>query len=193
MFDDEGDSFDLRPCIIGLTGKMKSGKTTLANFLVEAMGFKRLSFGEAVKKEVARGFGITYESYLLLEEKEKAKLRPVLQAWGEARRNLSGSNYWVKILLEELALHKNVVIDDIRYANELVAVMKAGGRIGQFNITKECQLERGANEECLEHESETALDSYVFNPAFVVDSDTITMDSVKEFICWWMVDQGYLM
>lgn len=193
MFDDdEYEMPELRPCIIGLTGKMKSGKTTLADFLVDALGFKRLSFGEAVKRQVARGFGIEYETLLKWEKDEKEKLRPLYQAWGEGRRQLSGSNYWVKIVLEELSLHKNVVIDDIRYPNELIAVIKAGGHIGKLDVSKKTQLARGAKEKWLKHESETALDNYLYNPSFVIDADEIDDDSVKHFVCWWLHEEGYL-
>jgi len=194
MFVFDEDDFELpelRPIIIGLAGKMKSGKSTLANFLVDVLGFKRLSFGEAVKRQVARGFGMEYNTLLALEKEEKEKLRPLYQAWGHGRRKLSGENYWVVEVLKQIPFHKHVVIDDIRYPNELRAIQEAGGRIGLLEITAKEQIQRGADRDWLMHESEIALDSYEYDPAFIVDSDGVDADTVKQFILWWLGEEGY--
>ena len=44
--------------IIGLTGKIGSGKTFLANALVDRYGFVRLAFGDSLKKIVYECFGL---------------------------------------------------------------------------------------------------------------------------------------
>lgn len=192
VFEDDDEVPELRPCIIGLVGKTKAGKTSIADFLVNVLGFKRLSFGESVKKEVARGFGMEPSSLIALEKREGKQINDLYHSWRIGRQKLSGKNYWVKQLLEQLPYHPNVVIDDIHYPDELIAVAKAGGRIGKLELAPKTQIERGADETIMKHESQIALDTYIYNPAFIIETDAVDFDTVRDFVCYWMAEEGYL-
>ncbi len=50
--------------IIGLAGPRRSGKDTVANYLVEKYGFARFSFTDALYKEVQEAFGLEDQSIL---------------------------------------------------------------------------------------------------------------------------------
>ena len=183
---------ELRPCIIGLVGKTKSGKTAIADFLVDALGFKRLSFGDAVRQQIARGFGMEASQLVALEKLEGVEIKNLYHAWHNGRKELSGKNYWVKKVLEQLPYYENIVIDDIRYPDEMIAVVRAGGRIGKLECAPKTQIERGADETILKHETEIALDTYIYNPSFIIETDAVDFDTVREFVCYWMAEEGYL-
>jgi len=186
------DKVTMKPCILGIAGKMRSGKTTLANHLVNRFGFKRISFGTEVKREVARGMGMSLVALEALEETNKEDMRIVYQAWGEMRRELSGDSYWIAKVIEQFGHHERIIIDDVRYPNELSAIRKAGGHVGVLEITPEEQMDRGADERFLFHDSEVALDEYFWVPAFLIESDFTDRESVHDFVEWWLYMSGYI-
>lgn len=47
--------------IIGLTGLPRTGKDTIADYLVKEYGFTKFAFADALYKEVAEAFGVTIE------------------------------------------------------------------------------------------------------------------------------------
>jgi hypothetical protein len=179
-------------CILGIAGKMRSGKTTLANHLVKRFGFKRLSFGTEVKREIARGMGMSLDALIAMEQTNKEDMRVVYQAWSEMRRKLSGKNYWVAKVIAQLEHYDKVVIDDVRYPNELSAIRKAGGHVGVLEITPDEQMARGADERFIFHESEIALDEYFWVPAFLIESDFTDRETVHDFVEWWLYIGGFL-
>lgn len=111
---------------IGLAGPSKSGKTTLAAEL-KRYGFTRVAFADALRYEVFEAFchnqprEVQEEVTKLLYDRtnpDKERIRPLLQAWGQLRRDLAGENYWVLRLDESIQHLPLVVIDDVRYPNE---------------------------------------------------------------------------
>lgn len=190
--EEERRDAESKPCIIGIAGKMRSGKTTLANHLVKRFGFKRLSFGKEVKREVARGMGMSLAALEAMEKTNKEDMRIVYQAWGEMRRKISGQGYWVTKVVEQFNSYDKIVIDDVRYPNELSAIRKAGGHVGVLEITPDEQLNRGADERFIFHESEIALDEYFWVPAFLIESDFTDRETVHDFVEWWLYMAGYL-
>jgi len=189
--------------IIGLSGKMKAGKSTLAQRLVEEYGFVKLSFGDFVRQEVAKGMGMTLSQYKIYEIDNKQELRPIMQAWGHGRRQMDGDNYWVEKVFEtiegmerdtndEVKYTVRIVIDDVRYPNELNAIKKRGGQVGWLEVSESNQLERGADEGRIGHDSETALDEYKWVPSWIVDTDMSSSEEVFTFIEWWMFVNGYI-
>jgi dephospho-CoA kinase len=175
--------------IIALSGKMRSGKTTLgALFEKHLRGCNRVSFGDEVRREVARGMGYDSNDWKFpFTTHDKSALRPVLQAWGHNMRNVRGENYWIdklmtRILGETIYNDDQIwVIDDVRYINELEAItgLEYDG-IGHYNyhiFRLECdedtQVRRGCDPEHLTHKSEIEFDDYTWNHPYtdVIDSN----------------------
>ena len=160
--------------IIGISGKMGTGKTTLANHLVELCGGRRVSFADALREEVADIFCLPLEAMTLRDCKEHMlvpvgfnpmSLRQLLQWWGALRR-VSDDCYWVDITMSMVAKDELVIIDDVRYYNEACAIKAAGGQVIRLDPYPEWRPGIGA-----EHLSETDLDGgfafdHRFRPAF---------------------------
>jgi hypothetical protein len=108
--------------IIGISGKKKSGKNTLAKQIAQLSSGKvrELSFAKALKEEVAAACRVT----LPYIEENKDCFRLILQGWGtDYKRKLFGDDYWtVKMSSQiESAINDNVsvvVITDVRFKNE---------------------------------------------------------------------------
>ena len=154
--------------IIGIIGRMRSGKTTFAAKLNHVLGYEVMAFGEYVRRELAEAWfaplggsdiGTFRDGWGELEQDWKAELRPLLQAWGHGRRCLVDEDYWVDALFEEAEKfgHSRIVIGDVRYPNEMKAILDRGGKIIRLNAPTSLLLERGATEEALAHPSEQAL------------------------------------
>lgn len=101
--------------LIGFLGKAGVGKTTLANAIIE-MGqypFQKYAFADGVR-EIARkafpqyGFKKPYSS----------NERDILVAVGQTAREIH-PNYWVELLGKKIQDKSYVIIDDIRFQNEV--------------------------------------------------------------------------
>ena len=133
--------------IIGITGRIGSGKDTIANYLTTHHGFKRMSYAEPLKDAISIIFGWDRE---LLEGATKHSrewreqidpwwsdrlgikhLSPrwVLQHWGtEVCRRAFHNDIWVASIENKLRTVKdNVVLSDCRFPNEVDAIKNSGG------------------------------------------------------------------
>ncbi|KKL08273.1 hypothetical protein LCGC14_2577500 [marine sediment metagenome] len=120
----QGDDCPKRHCPdIGLVGWMRSGKDSVADWLIEHYGYRKLGFATALKAEVARGVGCRSEE--LNAEPLKSQVRQVLQVWGTEFRRGQDPDYWVKmargqILLRGADRHPHpLVFTDVRFQNEI--------------------------------------------------------------------------
>jgi hypothetical protein len=135
--------------IVGITGLIGSGKDTVADYLINFHGFKKLSYAQPLKDAVSAIFGwdremlegTTLSSRQWREEVDEwwAKrldiphLTPrwVLQQWGTevCRRNFH-TDIWVASIENTLRkINDNVVITDCRFPNELDAIKNSGGTV----------------------------------------------------------------
>lgn len=133
--------------IIGIAGLIGSGKDTAADYLCTFHGFKRMSFGGALKDAVSQIFNWDRE---LLEGSTKTSrewreqvdtwwatrldiphLTPrwVLQQWGtEVARKSFHDDIWIASVENKLRSNSDdIVITDCRFPNELGAIRNAGG------------------------------------------------------------------
>lgn len=94
----------------GLCGFMRSGKDTIADYLIEQYRYTRLGFAQALKEEVARGVGCTPAD--LDEEPLRAQVRPVLQVWGTEFRRGQDPDYWVKQAEQKIETHQRTFFCD---------------------------------------------------------------------------------
>lgn len=143
--------------IIGLSGKMGSGKSTAAEYI-------RILYENSAVVKIA---GLLYEVQDMIYEKldlvmEGEKDRPLLIAVGMWARD-KDENFWTsKALAKAKKLSDEgytVIIDDIRFPNEAKAVEDAGGLLVRIE-----GIQRGPNitASALTSVTETALDDYPF-------------------------------
>jgi len=137
------------PLIIGLTGTIGSGKSTVAA-LLSMVGYEEVNFADALKSEVyaaakakapvpaaLSGNREFLEAWLLLWDRpqsvfEKPTLpyaRTVLQLWGTEYRRAENVNYWVNQLAEKLYPAHKYVIGDLRFPNEAAMVAERHGLV----------------------------------------------------------------
>ena len=125
--------------VLGISGRLKSGKDTASDFIKEALlewkvrgSFVRLGFADAVYRELgialcAMNMEFASESqiqyYISYVKQNKDNFRNLLQGIGtDYRRELCGRGYWVNQVLKKLTTFNNdafVCIPDIRFLNEL--------------------------------------------------------------------------
>ena len=155
--------------IVGLVGFIGAGKGTVADLLVEKHNFFKESYANSVKDACAAIFnwdrsmleGDTSESRAWRETKDEwwsSKLgrefspRLALQLMGtEAGRDVFHPDLWVHTVLRrcEQAPYNNYVIADVRFPNEINAIVKSGGKVirvrrGEdpewYSLAHECNL-----------------------------------------------------
>jgi len=116
---------------IAIIGKICSGKSYLANYLKDKHNFEILSFGEPVKKYAKEIFNL------------KFKNREIIQKFAQSVKEID-NDVWVKYLINNLDKHKDkhIVIDDLRFKNEQLALKKRGFIFIKLEIIKDYQIER---------------------------------------------------
>jgi hypothetical protein len=133
--------------IVGVCGRIGSGKGTFADILVETHGFKKLSFADPLKDCVAAMFswprdlleGDTLESREWREQESAFWTRElgytvtprlVLQQVGtECMRQGFFDGVWVSLAKQALENnpHTDWVIPDVRFPNEIDMIRNQGG------------------------------------------------------------------
>ena len=124
--------------LIGVTGRVGAGKTSIANHLVRKYEFLSLSFATHVKRAVASLFDIPMVN--LLDPKLKEIVNPrwdkspreIMQLFAtECIRNHFGFDFWIKKVEDDFIrnLKTPTVIDDVRFKNELDFIFKYSGHL----------------------------------------------------------------
>jgi dephospho-CoA kinase len=91
---------------IALTGKLRSGKDTLAAYLTEKYGYTRFAFGDELKRYANELFDV----------EPGAKPRELLQWFGQAMRERA-PDVWVRKCFDKIAMYE---IDAIRHEEPLI-------------------------------------------------------------------------
>lgn len=180
------------PRLIGLYSPApRSGKTTVANYL-NGMGYRCLPFA-APLKEMTRTFlaqlGYSSVDALSLTDGELKEHR--LQELGVTPRQLMqtlGTEWGRTCVTPQVWLicwrrkaHNNlnrgidVVVDDIRYANEAELVRQLGGELWR--------IERPGTERNTDHASEGGLDDFTFDRRIINDGSLLALHTrVREIV-----------
>lgn len=150
--------------IIGLTGYAQSGKDTVAEYLVNNHGFKRVAFADKIRDLIYEtnpmiGDG-TYFLKVMVDAygwdvlKQREDVRRLLQNVGVAARTVFGKDFWVNQAIVGLdTVNNSYVFTDVRFKNEVESLKRLGAeiwRIERPNVTAVNQ-----------HISETELSDYV--------------------------------
>lgn len=161
------------PQFVGLSGYARSGKDTVAAFLVAEYGYRQICFADRLKSfvvalfpsvaEVVNDAGGDWE-----KAKEDPEVRRMLQGVGEAARIHIDPNVWITAaLIRSVGKDERIVVSDMRFPNEADALAARGGTL--------FRIERPGTKPINNHVSETALDRYDGFHAVLVNDDTIEM------------------
>lgn len=123
--------------IIGISGKARAGKDTLADYLAQNYGFIKVAFADEIKVKCCIDFKLSYEQlYGSLKETKDHRYdktpREILQAMGQFYRSIN-VNFWVDKCINKVSLDKNYVITDVRRDNEYYAIKNINGKIIRIN------------------------------------------------------------
>lgn len=127
--------------LIGICGKARSGKDTIANHLWAEHAFTRIAFADPLKRGAQEMFGLS-DAQLLDDSLKEVMIahwglspRQIFQQLGtEAIRNTFGPDHWIKrwLLSYNFLKHTDdVVVPDVRFDNEAAAIREQGGVIIQ--------------------------------------------------------------
>jgi len=136
---------------IALSGKMKSGKTTLARELDYQ---NVVSFADPIRNALAE-LGIRKSEYPDL-------YRRGAQYLGTDLCRTFDPDWWVKWMNARMMYDRqnvrSTIIDDVRFPNEYDWCKASGFMLVRLDISREMQYTRGAEEGTFNHPSETGLD-----------------------------------
>ncbi len=123
--------------IIGITGKARSGKDTVAAILVAQHGFTRIAFADPLKRAAQAIFGLT-EAQTWDDDLKEIVIpywgmspRSMFQQLGvEAVKRTFGHDVWAKRWAMSFeAVGDNVVATDCRFDTEAALIRSLGGII----------------------------------------------------------------
>lgn len=105
-----------------INGKARSGKDTIADYIVNVTGAKKLWFAKPLKDMGQKYFDLTEDE--CYDNKTEISRR-ILQGLGAAFRDEIDKCYWVNFVIKQIGElyeegYKHFVISDCRYKNEII-------------------------------------------------------------------------
>ena len=158
-----------RVTCIGMAGYARSGKDTVAAYLVENEDYVRMSFADPIREALLAldpmisvgGYSISlrqaHKNFGWEGLKEQGSdVRQLLQRLGtEVGREMFGEDFWVNAALDKAPDGSKIVFADVRFPNEADAIKKLGGKV--------FRVQRDGVGPANDHISERALDDYEFD------------------------------
>lgn len=147
--------------IIALTGKARSGKDTVAEYLERYHGFTRYAFADPMRAMVhaLEEYGVTFPA-----DRERSAIgdvseRQMLQDIGALGRTW-GPCFWITLADRWLSQQtKNVVISDIRTEQEATWVRMKGGEIWHITRPDAPEVRQDVTEQGIENPGELVLNN----------------------------------
>lgn len=151
--------------LIGVSGKQRAGKDTVADYLVRYHGFKKVSLADPLKKLAVEYFGLSYKD---VYETKPEKVRKVLQYLGKVGREVD-KDFWIKKALSRYHPSEDWVISDVRFKNEAQHIKNLEGILIRIEADRDVREQRGLlyNEDDV---SETDLDDYKYFDYYVFNN-----------------------
>lgn len=168
--------------IIGICGRAGAGKGAVAKLLEQKHGFTVISFADPIYAAVSAITGIPVESLSDRSAKEQIipavgkSPRELLQTLGtEWGRDLVSPDLWANIAMARAKTHEKVVIPDVRFDNEAVAIKQAGGAVWRV-VGREYEMHGGTST----HVSEAGVSASLVDATLRNASDLVALFSVAE-------------
>lgn len=154
---------------IALIGRMGSGKSTIAQLLIDLYGYSKMSWAQPVKDIAALAYGpidksTGYEIELPDGTAGVRTGRDLLQRIGtDAMRDQVDRAFWIRAGTRRIEARADIrwVNDDTRFPNEADALARRGWVIVRVQVddaTRFTRLGRVPSPEELNHPSETSID-----------------------------------
>jgi dephospho-CoA kinase len=173
---------------IAISGKIASGKTTVANYLAAKYGLPVSSFATALKRSV---FDALIHGDLEIEDTDwtkfmvenKHRLRGILQEWGTIFREINGEDHWTKKLF---AKKSPFIVDDMRFQAEFDYLRKRGFLLIRLYADQDIRLDRISRlypdmpSSALWHRSEIALDEAIPRFDILLDTNRTIAETISE-------------
>lgn len=138
--------------LIGLNGKLRSGKDTVyKRMVVRGAKPERIAFADKLKRSAAACLGISVEVLEALKEDggtieiilpggffKEITVRQYLQWFGtEGHRMIFGDDFWLDAILPIGTNHEDefLVVTDVRFPNEVHRILDLGGVIWRVNAS----------------------------------------------------------
>ncbi|MEM1046502.1 MAG: deoxynucleotide monophosphate kinase [Pseudomonadota bacterium] len=166
--------------IVGLAGRIGSGKTTAAVHLAVQHGFTRHRFA-APLKNMMRCLGLSEDQvdgdrketpcFLLGDKSPRYAMQTIGTEWG---RDMIHPDLWIRAWRETMPASARIVVEDVRFENEAAAIRRSGGlliRIGRDAVVRS------------DHQSEFqdfAVDAFVENNGSHPDLYRVVVDAIQE-------------
>lgn len=127
--------------VIGLSGYVGTGKTSVSDWFVQNHGFKRASFADPIRK-MLMALGLTENELRdpILKEKPNRRLlgrtpRHAMETLGtDWARKLMHPQFWVAQFALHIADMPFVICDDVRFQNEVEAMAELGAKVYRLNV-----------------------------------------------------------
>jgi hypothetical protein len=185
--------------LIGLSGYARSGKDTVAQFIIDDYGFVRRAFADKLKAALIRlnpmvdyvsptsgkteWFRLTdairYYGGLESLKSNSPELRALMQRLGtEVGRDTFGTNFWVDQALGEVFGGLDIVVTDVRFENEVDAIRNRGGVVWRISRSGVAPVNGHSSETAIDH---VDFDRYISNDGTLEelhDQVTAIMDPV---------------
>lgn len=117
---------------LAITGNLCSGKSYLAKILVKKYNLELFSFAGKIK-EIAND---------LFDSKFKDRL--LLQNIADKMKEID-PDVWIKYVIKSIEDKDNIIIDDLRFPNELKYLKENGFIIIRLNVDEETRIQRIKN------------------------------------------------
>lgn len=149
--------------IIGITGKARSGKDTIADVLVKNYGFVKINYADHLKKCTSLLFNFNNDQMYnkekdIIDVRYNKTPRELLQWFGtDVMRKQFDNDFWINHVENQFD-NKLLVISDVRFQNEADLIKKYNGII--IKVTRKNALNN-------DHESENQN----IKEDFIIDND----------------------
>lgn len=121
--------------IVVLSAKKMCGKSTIADFLANEYGYKKIAIADVIKEECSEILGIPIENFYDQKVKELyfetpfglTSPRKFMQWWGMYKREYSSTYYWLDSLKEKIENSDSnyIVVEDVRLKFEAEYIRNA--------------------------------------------------------------------